>query len=445
MADTTQGKIIADLHFHSKYSRAVSRQMELPIIHSWAKKKGIDLLITADFTHPLWIREAEMSLKEVREGIYQLKNQPQEKAPLFIVGGEISSIYQQGGRVHRIHNLVLTPGLSTARKIIKRLEEKGFKLQSDGRPVINLTGEELLELVLQENENCLVIPCHVWTPWFSLYGSMSGFNSIKECFGKYADYITAIETGLSSDPAMNWQIKELDSRQIVSFSDAHSPSKLGREATILNSKSKTKNDFTFSDLTMALLGNKKGDWKIASTIEFYPEEGKYHYSGHRNCNIRRSPQETKKLGSVCPVCGKPLTIGVLHRVQDLASRPITPRRKLVEGITVNYHPQNLHPPYINLVPLDEIIAESLNLKTGTKAVSSTYDAMTKSLGSEFDILLKIPIEIISSKFGEKIGEGIKRVRKQELAIDPGYDGVYGQVKIWQKPDRQLEERQMGLF
>jgi uncharacterized protein (TIGR00375 family) len=419
--------------------------MELPLISSWAEKKGIDLLITADFTHPLWIREIEASLTEVREGIYQLKDQNQAAAPFFVVGGEISSIYQQGGRVHRIHNLILTPGLAAAKKIIKKLEQRGFKLQSDGRPIVNLAGEELLELILQEDENCLVIPCHVWTPWFSLYGSMSGFDSIEECFGKYANRITAVETGLSSDPAMNWQIKELDSRQIVSFSDAHSPAKLGREVTILTSQNKSKNEFTFPDLAAALSGNKQGNWKITSTIEFYPEEGKYHYSGHRNCKVRHSPEDTRKLGSICPVCGKPLTIGVSHRVQELGERTIVPRKELVTGVVVNYHPQNLHPPYINLVPLSEIIAESVGLGVGSKKVSDTYDTMIKSLGKEFDILLKVPIDTISLKFGEKMAEGIKKVRRQELVIEPGYDGIYGQVKIWQKPENQLEDRQMGLF
>lgn len=439
-----ENKIIADLHFHSKYSRAVSQQMDLQTITAWAIKKGIDLLVTSDFTHPLWIREVEAKLVEINEGVYRLKENT-KNSPFFVIGGEISSIYSQNGKVRRIHNLVIAPNLSAAQKIIKELEAKGFKLDADGRPTINLTGEEFADLVFSQDPNCLIIPCHVWTPWFSLYGSRSGFDSIRECFGKYESYITAVETGLSSDPAMNWQIKELDLRQIVSFSDAHSPRKLGREATIFGSQSKTKKEFAFSDLVAALSKNKKGDWEVFSTLEFYPQEGKYYYNGHRQCQICRSPQDTQKQGSLCPVCGKPLTIGVLHRVLQLANRSITPKKQLLGGVVVNYHPQNLHPPFINLVPLEEIIAEAFKVPSSSKVVSDTYEAMITSLGTEFNILLKTPIQTIISKFGERVGKGIEKVRKQDLVIEPGYDGVYGKVGIWKEPASKLKEKQMGLF
>lgn len=440
-------RIIADLHFHSKYSRAVSQQMELPTIALWAKKKGINLLCTADFTHPLWIREIEALVEETAPGIYQLKNAQQDStSPMFVIAGEISSIYSQAGRGRRIHNLVLVPNLKAAKKINRALVLQGANLQSDGRPIIGLSSEELVELVLEQSQDCLIIPCHIWTPWFSLYGANSGFDTINQCFGRYQDQIFAVETGLSSDPAMNWQIAELDNRQIVSFSDAHSPAKLGREVTVFSRKKRTaKTPFSFADLGKAIKNQPSSSWEISSTIEFYPEEGKYHFSGHRNCHVKRSPHQIKKRGTTCPVCGKPLTLGVLQRVTQLSKRVITPKKKIEKGIVVNHHPQDSRPPYITLVPLLEIIAEAENTSPAAQKASLLYQTMIEKMGSEFEILIKTPTEKIKSLFGEKIGEGIAKVRKQEITIKPGFDGLFGIVKIWGKEEKESEEKQMGLF
>ncbi|MCJ7792551.1 MAG: endonuclease Q family protein [Candidatus Marinimicrobia bacterium] len=414
-------ELIADLHLHSKYSRAVSRQMTISEMAKWAKKKGIDLVGTSDWTHPLWLRELRNDLLEVGEGVYAPKEGP--KGPRFLLVTEIASIYSQGGKGHRIHNLVLAPNFEMVEAINKQLQGHGVKLLSDGRPMTGLSSLELCELVFSVSKECLVIPAHAWTPWYSLYGSRSGFDSIKECFGQFTDQIWAIETGLSSDPAMNWRIEELDKRSIVSFSDAHSPQKLGREATVLAME---KDRYTYQDVAHAI---KEG--KIASTIEFYPEEGKYHYTGHRNCQVKQSPEETKKLGTTCPVCGKPLTIGVMHRVEELATRP------------ADYQPKN-RPPYKMLVPLMEILSESLGAGTSSQTVINEYNRLTERLGSELVVLLKTdPLEIAKIA-GEKIAQGIKKVRDGEIVVDPGYDGVFGTVKIWGEKEVE-EKKQMSLF
>ena len=414
-------ELIADLHLHSKYSRAVSKQMVIPEMARWAKKKGIDLVGTSDWTHPLWLRELRNDLIEVSEGVYAAKEDP--KGPRFLLVTEIASIYSQGGKGHRIHNLVLAPNFEMVEEINKQLRGHGVKLLSDGRPMTGLSSLELCELVFSVSKECLVIPAHAWTPWFSLYGSRSGFDSIKECFGQFTDQIYAIETGLSSNPAMNWRIEELDKRSIVSFSDAHSPQKLGREATVLAME---KDRYTYQDVAHAI---KEG--KIASTIEFYPEEGKYHYTGHRNCQVKQSPEETKKLGTTCPVCGKPLTVGVMHRVEELATRP------------ADYQPKN-RPPYKMLVPLMEILSESLGAGVSSQTVVNEYNRLTGRLGSELAILLKTdPLEIAKIA-GEKIAQGVKKVRDGEIVVDPGYDGVFGTVRIWGEKEAE-EKKQMSLF
>lgn len=432
-------KIVADLHLHSRYSRAVSQQMELETMAQWALKKGVNLLGTADFTHPLWFREIKTKLKEVFPGIYQLKTAP---SPYFVISGEISSIYTQNGQQHRIHNLVLPPNFSAAEAIIKALEKRGANLHSDGRPIIGLSSIQLAELVFSTAPEAIIIPCHIWTPWFSLYGSRSGFDSLKECFGPFSEKITAIETGLSSDPTMNWQIEELTNRQIVSFSDAHSPIKIGREATVFEGEKET---FSFSALK-AGLENKEGGLKILFTIEFYPEEGKYHYSGHSRCQVRRSPEEIQKQGNLCPVCGKPLTLGVAYRVYQLAKKTISSVKKEKNGVVFQYHPDGSRPPFVTLVPLVEIIAEAEQSTPTSQKVISLYEEMITQLGDEFSILLDTPLEKLTSLFGPRIGEGIEKVRKREIFIEPGYDGVFGTVKIWSEQEKEVKkENQMSLF
>ncbi len=413
-------EVIADLHFHSRYSRAVSQQMIIPEIAKWAKRKGIGLVTTTDFTHPLWLRELKENLNEAREGIHHCKDEP--KDVLFLLTTEISSIYSQKGRGHRIHNIIFAPNFETVAGINEKLQNYGVKLLSDGRPMTGLSSIEICELVFSISKDCLIIPAHAWTPWYSLYGSRSGFDSIKECFGQFADQIYAVETGLSSNPAMNWRIEELDSRSIVSFSDAHSPKKIGREATVFDLEKK----FNYQDIKQAIQ-----EQRIAYTIEFYPEEGKYHYTGHRNCEVKQSPEETKKLGTTCPVCGKPLTVGVMHRVEELAKRPIDYQSKE-------------RPPYKMLVPLMEILSEALGAGVSSQMVETEYNRLTERFESEFNVLLKTdPLEIAKIA-GEKVAQGIKKVREEEIVVDPGYDGVFGKVMIWGEVEEE-EKKQMSLF
>jgi len=445
-------KISLDLHIHSKYSRAVSNRMEIVNLGVWGDKKGIDIIGTGDVVHPLWLKELEANLEPTAEGIFKLKKSQAETR--FVLTGEISSIYKQGGQTRRIHNLLIAPSFETVKEIQKQLLAKGCNLMSDGRPIIGLSSIELCDLVFDVNEECMIIPCHVWTPWYSLYGSKSGFDSLEECFGEFSDRIYAIETGLSSDPAMNWQIKDLDSRAIVSFSDAHSPEKLGRELTVLSNTNQINSlvkseDFNYQDLVGALKQDKNCSWQISYTIEFYPEEGKYHYSGHRKCQLRQSPKETKKSGETCPVCGRPMTLGVMHRVEELACREVEPQPKLSnKGIKGWLAPQGLNrPPYIMLVPLVEIIAETLDAGVKTKGVKTTYNQLTETLGNEIDILTEVPLDEIKKQAGERVAKGIEKVRRGDIVIEPGYDGVFGIVSIWPKENVKInsDNKQMGLF
>jgi len=426
-------KVFADLHIHSKYSRAVSPKMEPLVMAAWALKKGINLIATGDWTHPLWLKELESNLEEKTNGVYQLKNGEKElKKPSFVLSTEISSIYSQGGKTRRIHTLVLAPSFKTVHKINDELKRRHCNLLSDGRPIIGLSAIQLAELIWSIDENCLIIPAHIWTPWFAMFGSKSGFDSVKECWGEFSDRIYAIETGLSSDPAMNWRLKDLEKRAIVSFSDAHSPAKLGRELTVFQSQGK-KSSFSFKDLSLAIKQKANSDWKISYTIEFHPEEGKYHYSGHRKCGRRQSPIQTKKKGEICPVCGRPLTLGVMHRVEQLADyeeiKPIKKESK--EGLVGYYHPTNKkRPPYVMLVPLVEIIAESVGVGVASKKVQLEYENITKNLAPEMEILTQTKLEKISQFVNPRLAEGIEKNRQGKIVVEPGFDGVFGTVKIW---------------
>jgi len=456
---------IADLHLHSKYSRAVSQDMVLAQMVKWALIKGIDILSTADFTHPLWFRELKSQLEEVSEGLYSLKQEgrgkEEGKRPLFLLSTEISSIFKQDNKLRRIHNLVSAPDIETVEKINREFSRRGFNLSADGRPIIGLSSLALLELLLSIDSRILLIPCHVWTPHFGMYGSASGFDSIEESFGRYSKYIYAVETGLSSDPEMNWQIEELKTRSILSFSDAHSGAKMGREATVfeikkssasvsqpvsLSSDVKSKTirrataftqninpKITYKDIVGAIRRDPKSKLQIQYTIEFYPEEGKYHFSGHRNCGVVKGPGEVKKDGNICPVCKRRLTEGVLSRVQQLSNEKLVGKREVKlspNGIKWYIDTTHTHPPFVKLVPLLEIMAEALGLTISSQKARLTYENLCKELGSEIEILLKIPIEEIRKSAGSRIAEGIEKVRKGDIAIDPGYDGEYGKVKIW---------------
>ena len=432
-------KIVADLHLHSKYSRAVSPQMDLPNMARWAKIKGINLLGTADFTHPLWFGELQSKLIEINPGIYRLKSESAswQTAVNFVLTTEISSIYTQGGKTRKIHTLLFAPSLKTVEKINKKLAKAGANLASDGRPIIGLSSQQLCELVWSVDEQVLIVPAHAWTPWFSIYGSKSGFESILECYGQFADRIYAVETGLSSDPAMNWQIKDLYNRSLVSFSDAHSPAKLGREATVFQKRNKNseagskKESFSFDDLSGAIKRDNKSRWKIAYTIEFYPEEGKYFYSGHRKCGVLQSPEETEINGIICPVCGKSLTLGVMHQIKQLSEKQKNKSRR---------------PPFKKLVPLNEIIAESVGVGPSSKKVKKIFEKITDKQ-SEIEILTEADIENIALLAGNKIAEGINKVRRGNIVVSPGYDGVFGSVKIWpgEKEKVSLANKQMNLF
>ncbi len=446
-------RYIADLHLHSKYSRAVSKQMVIPEMARWGKIKGIDVLGTTDFTHPLWLAELKSFLEEVGEGVYGVRDSvltEEERAaaafgerfPYFVLSTEISSIYTQGGKPRRIHNVILAPSFETVEKINSELKRRGANLMSDGRPIVGLSSQEICEIVFSIDEKALVFGAHVWTPWFSLYGSKSGFDSLEECYGEFSDRIYAVETGLSSNPEMNWRVKDLDTRSILSFSDAHSPPKTGREATVFEIP---EGELKYDTLVKAIrTGNRITEGpepRIVYTIEFYPEEGKYHYTGHRNCGVRQSPGETIKKGEMCPVCGKPLTVGVMHRVEELAGREIKTKKVKIEGEDFEgiVDEERKRAPYVMLVQLQEILAEAMGSNFTSLNVVNEYKKLTKILGPEFKVLLQTKPEEIARVSGVKVAEGIQKVRKGDILVEPGYDGVFGQVRIW-----GLEEKEGGV-
>lgn len=403
-------QFIADFHIHSKFSRATSREMEVESLAQWAKKKGIALLGTGDFTHPTYFAELRSKLEPLGNGLFKLKKEDQ--GVLYILTTEVSNIYTQNGKVRRIHTLIFAPGFEVAEAIRSKLGNLG-KLSSDGRPIFSFTAKELAKMILDISTDCLIIPAHAWTPWFSIFGANSGFDSIEECFGEMSPYIHAIETGLSSDPEMNWRWSALDPITLLSNSDAHSPNRLGREANAFNCA------LDYQEITETI--RKKDRKKLLFTIEFFPEEGKYHYDGHRQCGVICSPSQSKAHQYLCPNCGKKLTIGVMHRVEELADRP--------EG----FIPKNAIPS-IHLIPLEEIIAEALEVRVGTKAVESEYERMVERGGSEFHILLHATPDELASFVTPNILEGIVRMRQGRVSITPGHDGVYGKINLF--PERQ---------
>jgi len=462
---------VADLHLHSKYSRAVSQQMILPEVAKWASKKGIQILTTGDWTHPLWIREIKSQLEEKGEGLYGLKRSvipnsfrdldsysnkmlkqvqhDNKREPLFLLSTEIASIYKEKDKLRRIHNLLFAPNLEIAEKISNELRNRGCNLNADGRPIIGLTSRNLLELCLEIDKKVILIPCHAWTPHFGVYGSASGYDSISECFGDLSPYIYGVETGISSDPWMNWQIPELKNRSILSFSDAHSLPKMAREATVFEID-KTLDSLSYMDIGRAITyqmkknsgKNVSENCKVAYTIEFYPEEGKYHFAGHRNCKVSKSPEEINKEGEICPVCKRKFTEGVMHRVQQLAANSqFTINNSQLDNKGVNWieDPTNNHPPFVKLVPLNEIIAESVSSPVTGEKVKQMFDEMCSKFGSEIEVLLKTDIKEIEKSYGEKIAEGVSKVRKEDIVIEPGYDGEYGKVKIWKEKEEAVSK------
>ena len=407
-------KMIADLHIHSRFSMATSKEGTPENLDFWARKKGISLIGTGDFTHPVWREELKERLVSEGNGLYRLKDayvkEESRKFPgegtRFVVSGEISSIYKKNGKTRKVHNVILLPSLEAADAMAQRLEKIG-NIHSDGRPILGLDSHDLLEMMLDVCPEGILIPAHIWTPHFSVLGAKSGFDSVEECFEELAPYIHALETGLSSDPAMNWRISKLDRYQLVSNSDSHSPSKLGREANLLDI------DCSYEGLYRAI---QTGEG-LEGTVEFFPEEGKYHFDGHRKCGVSLSPVEAERLGGICPVCGKKLTMGVDHRVEQLADR--------AEGFVKKDGKK-----YESLVPLPEVISACMGYSTASKKVQGCFEQMIQTLGTEFDILRNVPSEDIKSCAGERIAEGIENVRTGNVKRIPGYDGEYGKIELF---------------
>ena len=405
----TGESLVADLHIHSPYAFACSKQLTLDNLAVWARRKGISLLATGDFTHPAWFANLQSSLTPDQDGLYRYGD------ARFVPGTEISCVYRQGGRVRRIHMLVLLPTLEAAAIFTQQLDRHG-KLESDGRPTVRLSARDLTALALDIAQEACVIPAHVWTPWYGLYGSKGGFDSLDECFGDLSPHITAVESGLSSDPAMNRAVRELDHRAVLSFSDAHSLGRLGREATAL-----------YAPLSWQGVSDALRNGSVAYTIEFYPEEGKYHYSGHRKCGIALGSHELEQQGTQCPVCGKSLTLGVLHRVTRLSGSPLLHDPEPDEAGFISIDGD--YPPFARLIPLQEIIAGVLGIGVNTRAVSRQYTLITDSLGSELNALLWADDDDLLAAAGEPIAQAILKSRRGQVSISPGYDGQYGSVSL----------------
>ena len=422
-------KYIADFHVHSKYSRATSPEMSPEGIWKWSQLKGIKVVGTGDFTHPAWLAELQEKLEPAAEGLFALKKKFRSDALpglcrtdiYFILSSEISCIYRKNDKTRKVHCVVIAPAFSDALRINRRLSSIG-NLSADGRPILGLDAKELLKIVIQESPEAMLIPAHIWTPHFSVFGAASGFDSLEECFEELTPHIYALETGLSSNPSMNWRLSSLDAITLISNSDAHSPRKLGREANILDT------DISYPSILSALK-SRRG---FTGTIEFYPEEGKYHADGHRACGVCLSPHETMRHNYLCPVCGRKVTVGVLHRVAKLADRE--------DG----FRPEGA-PGYRSIIPLEEIISETIKVGVNSRAVEKAYTKLLEDHGNEFKILLEVPVEdILGSGFPE-VAEAVSRMRENRIYIAPGFDGEFGKVKIFEEVKRTEVRGQEPLF
>ncbi len=422
-------RFIADLHIHSKYSRATSRDMSPENIWKWAQRKGIVVVGTGDFTHPQWLRELQEKLEITENNLLQIRSEfrsddvpPSCRAEVFfMLTAEISCIYSKNGKVRKIHSLLLAPDFSAAAKVNAALSRIG-NLSSDGRPILGLDAKKLLEIVLEIDSDIMLVPAHAWTPHFSVFGANSGFDSLDECFEELTPHIFAIETGLSSDPSMNRRLSALDGITLLSNSDAHSPAKLGREANIFDT------GLSYTEI----LGSIRTRNGFLGTIEFFPEEGKYHYDGHRACGIALSPRETIQNNSLCPVCGKKVTVGVLHRVEKLADRE------------PGYQPEGA-PPFRSIIPLQEVLAETLKKGVNTKTVKDEYERLLRKLGNEFAILTDAPLDVIEREGSPLLRKAIQRMRTGNIHISPGFDGEFGKIKIFEKVTRQAIKGQTMLL
>jgi len=410
----------ADLHIHSRFSRACSKDCDIEHLSWWALRKGLTVLGTGDFTHPAWAAELKDTLVPAEPGLFrarpELERRVARDSPAtcagtvrFMLSVEISTIYRRDERTRKVHHLIYAPGFEAADRITAALAKIG-NLASDGRPILGLDSRDLLEITLEGGPGCYLVPAHVWTPWFAVLGSKSGFDAVQDCYADLAGHIFAVETGLSSDPAMNWTCSSLDAYRLVSNSDAHSPPMLGREATVFGT------DLDYFAMAGALRTGKGLD----GTIEFFPEEGKYHLDGHRKCGVRIEPEQTRALEARCPACGKPLTVGVLHRVAELADRPDGFRPDGAAGFTC-------------LVQLPEIIGEIFGTGPKSKKVTGEVSRLVAALGPELSILREVPLDDLHRVGGSRLGEGIGRLRRGEVIRDAGYDGEYGTIRLFQ-PD-----------
>jgi len=422
-------RFVADLHIHSKYSRATSREMSPESIWKWAQLKGVTVVGTGDFTHPEWLKELQEKLEPAGNGLFRLKDGLQggdvpascRAEPFFLLSAEVSCIYSKGGRTRKVHSIVFVPDFADAARLNAVLSGIG-NLSADGRPILGLDAKELLKMVMDVSADAMLVPAHAWTPHFSVFGAVSGFDSLEECFEELTPHIHAIETGLSSDPRMNWRLSRLDGITLISNSDAHSPAKIGREANIFDT------DLSYGAI-MEAVRTKKG---LLGTIEFFPEEGKYHYDGHRLCGVSLSPRETIEHNYLCPVCGRRVTVGVMHRVEELADRQ--------EGVG----PPG-SPGFHSLIPLPEVISEALKVGVNSKRVRNEYLRVLNSLGNEFRILMETPLEDIGRAGSPLLMEAVSRMRSGRVHIAPGFDGEYGRIRIFEKVEREEIKGQKMLF
>jgi uncharacterized protein (TIGR00375 family) len=419
-------KLWADLHIHSRYSMATSKKITPESLVFWAERKGLTIIGTGDFTHPLWRQELREKLEAAEDGLWKLKKdyyiKPDPEIPhappvRFVIGGEVCTIYKQKGKTRKVHHLILLPGFEAADKLALQLEKFG-KTAVNGRPILSLNSRDLLELTLEVSSEAILIPAHIWTPHFSVFGMKSEFNTLEECYADLVGEITALETGLSSDPAMNRRLSMLDRYALVSNSDAHSARYLGREANLFDI------ELSFTALRRALRPPYNG---FLGTVEFFPEEGKYHWDGHRNCGIQWHPRQSIKAGGECPVCHRKITVGVLHRLELLADRE-------EEGKPASWR------PFERLVPLTRIIAAAVGMGENTKTVNRIYCQLIQEHGPELTVIREAPLTAINKTTGTLMAEAIGRVRKGLLKISPGYDGEYGEVKIFSDIEREAFSR-----
>ena len=427
-------RLVADIHLHSHYSRATSKNLTLEHLWKWAQIKGVQVVATGDIAHPGWLAELRDKLEPAEAGLFRLK--PEHTAALadqvpaacrgtvrFLIGGEISNIYKKYDRTRKVHNIVFAPSIDATARLQAELEKIG-NIRSDGRPILGLDSRDLLEIVLAVDDRCHLIPAHIWTPWFSILGSKSGFDSVQECYADLTQHIFAVETGLSSDPPMNWRVSWLDRYTLISNSDAHSPQKLAREATCFDT------ELSYDALFGALRSGDRRHYR--GTIEFFPEEGKYHLDGHRKCGVCWEPATTRAHAGRCPACGKPVTVGVYHRMEELADRPHGTRPPAAG-------------PFTSLIPLPEALSEMLGVGPGSKRVQREYHRLVERLGPELAILQEVPLEEIDAAGGAVLAEGIRRMRAGEVRAQSGYDGEYGVIRLFDGEADRSSVVQLGMF